>query len=169
MASSLRDFAAKAQESKANVAHFFKPVDKGSAMPSWYNSVHMEELEERVKAKEKQLDADLVPKDKIMRVRAELQSERARLNEIKAAKTSVANMVGKDKDRYAKRFKELSEEIAESFYTRDEMFRKDKNRSASPRAEAERMAHRNYLVQEWKILGRCLEEDTNVERLRKGH
>jgi len=168
MASSLQDFAAKAQESKANVAHFFKPVDKGSAMPSWYNQTHLEELEERVKSKERQLKNDLVPQDKIMRVKTELTAERTRLNEIKSAQTSVQNMVQKDPGKYAKRLEELREEISESYYTRDQMFRAGKDRSASPRMEAEKMPHRNELIREYKIIARCLDEDPNPERLRKG-
>uniref|UniRef100_A0A6M3LP90 Uncharacterized protein n=1 Tax=viral metagenome TaxID=1070528 RepID=A0A6M3LP90_9ZZZZ len=165
----------ESSKSEKNIAHYFKPVDKGSSMPSWYYRSQVEEELEWVKRAERQLKDDLIPQENKLTVKTELKAKKQRLKEISDARNEVEDKIlakGVNKDKAWARHKELGELIAESMFTRDEMFHRDphgkKHRVIDPREEADRTPFRNKLIKEYKILGRILGENSNPERLRKG-
>lgn len=165
--SGIARFQEEAVKASENVEHFFKPIDKGSSMPSWYYDRQVEEENEWIKNAEKQLADNLIPQDKIIPIKAELQTKKIRFEKIKEAHEDAKELVNKDPDAFVKRRKELADLIKQSMFTRDEMFHRPA-RSVDPRHEAERSQLRNGLVKEWKIIGYLLGESTNVEALRKG-
>ena len=157
-------------KSKEIISHWFKPVDKGSSMPSWYYKQQVEEEHDWIATAEKQLRDDLVPTERIREVKAELRNRKERHEQILAANRDVKKEISGNaalRDKAAKRFGELAEIIKDSLFTRDEMFNKP-TRLASPRDEAERTQFRNNVIKEYKIIGSILGEDSNPERLRKG-
>ncbi len=159
------------KKSKEAISHWFKDVDKGSSMPSWYYKQQVAEEREWIQVAERQLKDDLVPTERIREIKAELRKRKSRYDQITAAERDVAKEIagnGALKDKAAKRFEELGGIIENSLYSRDEMFNKP-TRLASPREEAERIRFRNSIIKEYKILGAVLGEDSNPERLRKGH
>lgn len=161
----IQSFIRQANKAKGNVAHFFRPVDKGSSMPSWYYGRQVEEEESWIENAEMQLKRNLVPTEKIERLRAELRARKTRLDEIRKAKKEIKDEILTDPDKAKKRFDKLADIIAESMPTRDEMMHKPK--LVDPRIEAERLVHRNSLVKEYKLLGHILGEPVNVEALRR--
>ena len=164
----IQDLAKESQRAKKNLVHYFSPVDKGSSMPSWYYKVQMDEQEEWLRVNERQLKEGLIPQEKVMLTKEEIAKRKDRLKEIREARRVVEEMILKDKDKSKKRYDELSETLADSYFTRDEMFHKP-SRMVDPRMEAERSRERNDIVKEWKIIGAVLGETTNPEHLRKGH
>lgn len=163
----------ESKRSKKNIAHYFKPVDKGSSMPSWYYREQVSEELEWINRAERQLRDDLVPQENKLAINTELKAKKKRLKEITEAKSDVeTKIMGKDKDKAWARHKELGEIIAESMFTRDEMFHRDthgrKHRTIDAREEAARTPFRNNIIKEYKILGRILGENSNPERLRRG-
>ena len=161
----LAGFIKKANQTKVNLVHFFNPIDKGSSMPSWYYTAQMEHEEEDIARAQNQLKRNLVPQDKIERLRVELRAKEKRLEKIREAQKKVKTEIMKDKDGAVKRFKQLEADIADSMPTRDEMHHKPK--LVDPRLEADRLPHRSALIKEYKILGHFLGEYVIVEALRR--
>lgn len=175
---------------------FFGAIDKkgkmeggkiSSEFPGYYMDVQKAELEEEISMHENSIKNHLTPDRDIPRKKAEI----ARLKETLAGiNRSQPILKGKDKDTAAKIYEELSAEIGDSLFTRSDMQRG----LASPHEEARRMSEpiisispecasvlqkfnitpgknkkisRNQASKVWKIMGKNLGEQTNVEFLRK--
>lgn len=163
----------EAEKSKKNYAHYFQPIDKGSSMPTWYNPAFVMEENTWLTRAKRELDQNLVPQDEILQLKAQIRMREKKVKDILASQMKTEEMIKKNKDAAYNRYKELGDTIADSMFTRDEMFYVDgkhgmRARKISPRDEADREHYRKHLVKEWKIIGKALGEDTNIEGLRKG-
>jgi hypothetical protein len=162
-----------AEQSKKNLVHYFQDIDKGSMMPTWYNPSHLEEENDWIRRAKGQMDQNLVPHDDVMRLKAELKLRENKVKKILQSRMETEKRIEKNKDESFSRYKELEEKIKESMPSRDEMFHVDgkhgmRARRVDPRIEAETEIYRKHLVREWKIIGKVIGENTNIERLRKG-
>jgi len=168
---------------------FFGSVDRNrdgkiaSAMPAWYFDQFIEELEESIARKERSIKRGEIPASEIQYAREELKRETARLQEIMDSKPKLS---GQLKDKVAKAYKLLGEHIADTLPSRsDELLG-----FASPHEELKKMKSpcipinheiakmcglktvrgritRDQAVTAYKMMGKALDDNTNVERLRK--
>jgi hypothetical protein len=162
-----------ADQAKKDYAHYFQSIDRGGTMPTWYNQAHIEEENDWIKRAQKQLEQNLVPQDDILNIKAQLKIREKRLKSVLASRMETEKLILKNKDKSYAEYKELGEKIGNSMFSHDEMHyvsgkHGQRARVISPREEAEREIHRKHLVKKYKILGKVLGEDTNIERLRKG-
>lgn len=172
---------------------FFGNVDKDargkitSSMPAWYFDNQMDELKEGIDRKKRSLAAGNIKADQIPNVRAELEREQTRYEEIIATKPKLN---GGEKNKLSKLRKELGDEIGDILFTRSEI---EKN-LASPHEELKRMKNpsisltklgiepeilaacglkhtdgkisRDQASTMYQIISKSLGEDTSIERLR---
>lgn len=169
--------------------HFFGEVDLNSEggrvadVPSWCFDVHIEEMEESIARKRRQIDMGIIASDSIHQMREEIKREQGRLDEIKNSKPTLE---GNQKDKASTAYKLLGERIAETLPTRkdmeqglvsahDELKRmKDKHISISPEIAKACMVKPvsgkisgDEANKVYRILGAALGESTSTERLRK--
>jgi len=167
---------------------FFGEVDKNSKgkisslMPAWYFDAHIEEMRESLARKERALERGAVPPSEISYIRAQVKREKERLLEIE---NSIPDL-GKEVDRFAKAYNKLGEQIKDLLPTRsDELMG-----YASPREELKKMKTpcvsidvsvakacgvspkrgkitRDEAVRCYRMIGKALGDNTNVERLRR--
>lgn len=148
-------------------SHFFSDVDKGSATPSWYyEDTLVAEMKERIDNAERQLSEDLVPQDKKAFVKDQLKRDRYMHDNIMEAKERAMHVIKQDPDKWKKIHSDLEKQISASLFSRDEM--NHKPRLVNPREEAERMKYRNSQITAYRVIGKLMDLDTNIERLRKG-
>lgn len=174
--------------------NFFGAVDrKGkredgavtSEYPAFYFHTQYDELEEETAKAERNLERGLVPASEVPYIKAEIERNKDRLIEIQKAHPRLE---GRQKDAVYNLYKELAAQIQDSMYTRTDM----KKGLVDAHEEARRMsqpiisvkgnekffhnmgikAHkgkisRNQASRAYKIMGKALGENTNVERLRK--
>lgn len=185
------------QKPSEDIIFFGSPDRKGKTMegrigseyPAWMKKQQIEEMEESIARKERELKQKLIPYDEVPYAEAELEREKERLYKINQSKPKLSAV---DKDRIAKEYKRLSREVGGSMFTRSEM----KIGTVSAHEEARRMVEpiiecqdeslarscnvipingkisRNQATKIWKICGHALGEGgpgeaTNVETLRK--
>lgn len=168
---------------------FFGEVDlnkkgmKASEYPAWYFDRLIEDMEREVSRKEKALKAGQVRADMVNKIRAEVEMERERLYDIVNSKPKLSDV---QKDKIAKEYKNLSEEIKDSMFTRSEMMLG----FAPPHEEARRMSQpcikidpeiarsygltprngmvsRNDAERVYKVIGKYIGENTMPEMLRR--
>ena len=168
---------------------FFGKIDKdrdgniGSTVPSWYFDNKIETMKENISQRQRAIERGDIPPDHIYQTREDLKKEQERLSEIESSKPNFSES---QRDYISKNYKELSGSIRESLFTRDDMQRG----FADPHEEARRMTKpcikvdpelarkcgknpvngmlsRNDAAEIFKIMGKSLGEETNVERLRK--
>lgn len=168
---------------------FFGEVDlnkkgmKASEYPAWYFDRLIEDMEKEVSRKERALKAGQIRSDMVEKIRGEVEREKQRLYDIVNSKPKLTDF---QKDKIAKEYDNLSNEIKESMFTRSEMMLG----LASPHEEARRMSRpcikinpeiakslgmsthngmvsRNNAERAYKIIGKRLEANTNPEMLRR--
>ena len=169
--------------------HFFGEIDLNneggriSDVPSWCFDVHIDEMEESINRKRRQIEMGIVAQDSIHSMKEEIRSEQERLDRIKNSKPTLT---GNQKDKCYNSYKLLGERIRDSLPTRkeleqglvsahDELRRmKDKHISISPEiAKACMVKPVNGKISGdeankcYRILGAALGEPTSTERLRK--
>ena len=169
---------------------FFGEIDKNrsgkisSQYPAWYFDSQIEELSESIARKERSIKRGDMPSSEIGYAVSELDKERKKLDKISSSRPKIK---GKDKDDMAKVYKEIGGQIAESMFTLSDM----KRGTASAHEEARRMVKpiisvdpklaeacgvkttdgkvsRNDASKMYKIMGKLIGDNTNVEALRKG-
>jgi len=168
---------------------FFGEVDlneKGgriSDIPSWCLDVHIDEMEEAIGRKRRQIEMGIIPQEQIYSMKEEIRMEQERLDKIKDGKPVLT---GTQKDKCYSAYKKLAERISETLPTRKEMNdglvnahdelrrMKEKHISISPEIAKACMvkpvagkisgdeANKCY-----RILGAALGENTSTERLRR--
>lgn len=173
----------------SNTYEFFGDVDRnkngsiGSVYPAWGMGVHLDELNESIERAEREIARGAIPPTEISFARENLVKDKKRLDKIMCSKPTFE---GKQLDDVAKEYKRLRAEIKSSMFTRSEMMLG----TADPHEEARRMSepcisvngdiamgcnvkpgvnnlvNRNDATKIFKILGRYLNEPTNVETLR---
>lgn len=165
-----------------------------SEYPAWYFETHIAEMKEGIERKKRELERGIVPQSEVPYMKASLEKEEIRLQEINDSKPKVTE---KEKDNFAKARRHLAKEIRDSMFTRTDMLKG----LASPHEEAIRMVDpiikiskevadlaescgvdlnkscngkkrngnisRNEASRIFKIIGKFLGEPTNVETLRK--
>ena len=168
---------------------FFGKVDRDatgkitSEYPCYYRENDIDELKEELGKKERALERGDIPSTRVPMVEGQVKRERAKLNEILK---SIPKLKGAQKDKVAKLRTELGKEITEAQFTRSEM----RGGRVDPHKEVRRMTEPSIKVDPdvakemgvkvvngkvsrkgaekmWKILGKVLGEETNVETLRK--
>lgn len=177
-----------------NEVQFFGAVDRkegrvdgaiSSEYPVWYYTKHISDLEEEVARDERTLERGEVHPTVLASSKAELKRNMERLEEIQK---SVIKLQGKDKDEAHKIYKELETQIQDSLFTRTDMTKGLADAHEELRRQSEPIfnvkghtglfkqmgikiekgkASRNQISKVYKILGKALGENTNVERLRK--
>jgi tellurite resistance protein len=158
-----------------------------SEYPSWYFKVAMEELKESIDRKKRALESGNIPRSEIPYAEEELKRESKKMKQIIS---SVPKLNGADKDSMAKIYKKLKSAIGESLFTSYQM----KKGLADAHEEARRMIEpiidfkeeaevmiaskmgitpregrisRNEASRVFKIIGRLIDEPSNVEVLRR--
>jgi len=178
---------------------FFGKVDKrkqdgkiASEYPAWYMRSQIEELEESINRKERELQRGTIPPSEVMYAKAELEKEQKRLGEIRESEPKLTDA---ERDSISKVYKELGKEIQDTLFTKTDMMKgladaheearlmvgdvisvKDKAFAEMCEAcgipleregKARRAISRNEASRVYKIIGRYLGENTNIERLRR--
>lgn len=171
---------------------FFGSVDKNkdgkiaSSLPAWFHDVQLEKLTEEVSRKERQIGRGEVPPDHVFMVKNEVENLKKKITEIQMSKPTLR---GGQKDMVHKEYQQLASQIADSMPTR----REDRNGFVNPRDELKRMKSPHIAISQkmadacgvkpvngkisgdqaarcYKMMGKVLGENTNVEKLRKeGH
>lgn len=169
---------------------FFGKADKdrdgkiGSTFPAWYFDSKIDTIREGIQRKEQALSRGDVPADFIYQTREDLKREQERLDEIESSKPRLSDIQA---DSLSKNYKDLSSSIKESMFTREEMQRgfadahEEVRRMTKPCIKVDPelarrcgvtnvvngMVNRNDADKIFKIAGKILGEETNVERLRR--
>ncbi len=168
---------------------FFGKVDRNrrgeiaSQMPAWYFDSFIEEMEENINRKERMLEQGNVPKNSIAAVREELKQEKQRLKEIKESKPQLSDT---EKDTIAKTYKNIEEQIKDTLPTRSEELlglvspREELKKNKTPCIKinpsiAKACGVKSYqgkvtrddAVRCYKMIGKLLDDNTNIERLRR--
>jgi len=172
---------------------FFGKIDRQggsgkirSQYPAWYFDQQIEELQESVATKQRFLKQGVIPLDQLPNYESELKRDEQRLKDIVESRPKLSDI---DKDKLDKARKSLGKRIQDSMFTHTDM---DKG-FASANEEAHRMVDpvievkdgdkelldsmgitptkgkisRNQATKVWQIISKALDEETNVEILRK--
>ena len=168
---------------------FFSKVDKdkdgnvGSPFPAWYFDSKVDSMKETIQQRERALERGDIPPDYIYQTREDLKRDKERLDSIESSKPRLSDT---QSDSLGKAYKNLSEGISESMFTRDDMQRgfadahEEARRMVKPCIKVnpelarkcgidtkDGMVSRNDASVILKIVGKSLGEETNVERLRR--
>ena len=158
-----------------------------SEYPSWYFKVALEELRESIAQKKRALESGNIPRSEIPYAEEALKRESKKMAQIIS---SVPKLSGPDRDGLAKVYKKLKGAIGDSMFTGYQMKKglvdvhEEARRMADPiidlKDEGEVMlaakmgitpvngkVSRNEASRMFKIIGRLIDEETNVETLRK--
>ena len=174
--------------------NFFGSVDrKGkredgavtSEYPAFYFHTQYDELKEETEKQERQLEMGLIPPSEAPYIKAEIQRNKDRLVDIQKANPQLT---GPQKDAVYNMYKDLASQISDSMYTRTDMQKglvdahEEARRMSQPiisikgnekffhnmGIKADKgMISRNQASRAYKIMGKALGENTNVEQLRK--
>ena len=169
---------------------FFGEADRNikgevvSEMPAWYFKTHMRELKESLDRKNRQLDRGDIPRQSVPIVAQEIKKIEAKIDELKAG---CPKLIGGQKDKLYKEYCKLQNEIRDSLPTRLE----NEKGVADPYVELSRMKKHHIKVDPelakacnvkvdkagkvtgdgankmYKLFGRRLGENENVEKIRK--
>jgi hypothetical protein len=168
---------------------FFGDVDLNennkirSFLPAWYFDRAIDDMQESIDRKKRALKMRTIKEDMIPRTEAEIKAESERLTEIISSKPKL---LGPQKDKCAEAYKMLADQIAASLPTR----KQSRDGLVSPHDELKRMKTKHITVDPgiaaacgvktsggkisgdeaarcYKILGKILDEPTNVETLRR--
>ncbi len=171
---------------------FFGEVDinkhgrHASEYPSWYNAQHVDELKESIDSMERALARGQVPAESREEARLQLAREKDKLQKILMSKPKHS---GPQTDALAKAYRQLGSEIKSALFNYSEMEKgtadahEEMHRMVDPVITVPTVAKqflsqmgitmtdgkisRNAASKAYKILGRLLDENTNVETLRK--
>lgn len=176
-----------------NEVQFFGAVDRKerrangiicSEYPAFYFTSIIDDMEEDIARKERELGSGMTPAAHAPKQKADLEREKARLVEIKNSKIKLT---GKVKDEAAKVHKELGGLIQDSMFTRTDSEKgladahEELRRQTQPLFNVrghtqlfhnmginikDGKASRNQISKVYKIIGKVLGENTNTERLR---
>lgn len=172
----------------------FGNVDKNrngvvsSEYPAWYYDVHVEELRESVAKNKRRLDRGEVQPELVAVVRAEIERDDKKLEEIKNYKPTLSDA---ERDKLNKLYKEeLCPLISDSLFTHTQMQKglapahEEAKRMVQPVLEIKsahlaemlvavggrivnKKASRNDVSKVFKLVGKLLGEATNIEVLRQ--
>ena len=176
---------------------FFGPIDRKegkadgvitSEYPAWMHKYQIEEMEESISRKERELGRNAIPFEHVAAAEEELKREKAKMKLIKQSKPKLN---ATDKDDLYKIYKSVGKEIGDAQFTYSEMMmgtvsaHDEAARMIEKRIPMERaglspeMAEslnirsekgkvsRDDLSKVFKVAGHLLEEPTNVEVLRR--
>lgn len=157
-----------------------------SSYPSWYFDTLKEDLQRDVDRLETQIRLDQIPRTELQITRERLKQKQEKL--LNLDNEAVA-LRGKQKDKVAKVYDELGQQISDKMFSRSDMkkgladAKEEMNRMIEPcievRGDALKLAaacnvkvvkgkvSRDGASKVWKILGKALGERSNVEALRK--
>jgi hypothetical protein len=154
-----------------------------SQLPAWYHDRQIDDLREGIDRKKRALKNRMIKEDQIARTENDIQAEEKRLKEVEESRP---NLSGNQKDRCASAYQMLSEQIKSSLPTR----KQSRDGLVSPHQELKRMKGKHIKIDKdiadacgvkmvggkisgdeaarcYKILGKVLGENTNVEALRR--
>jgi hypothetical protein len=158
-----------------------------SEYPAWYFDHIKEELQENIRQNKFILENDRgITREKRIEVSQQLERMESKFSEIEGG---VPEMNAVDKDKVAKARVDLTKQIKDSLFSRSQMQKgladahKEAKRMTEPciklSPEAEEVAswcgvkasggklNRNDATRVWKIVGKYLGEETNIEAYRK--
>ena len=186
----------KVEEKVSSKIRLFGKVDInkqgkiGSSVPAWSMTTHLENLEEETASKRRQLERGQILPDRIMEVRAEIEREEKRIQDIKDSKPKLNE---RQENELWAHYKSLGKDIGNAMFSRDDM----KLGLANSHEEARRVSQPVMKVDErvadfcsannipvtekrdglhitrkgaelaYKYIGRYFNENSNTERLRK--
>jgi hypothetical protein len=172
---------------------FFGKLDENRAgrrvseYPAWYFDVHIEELKEAIARGKRSLNRGEVPPDQVAVVKAEIERDEQKMNEIEHYQPQLS--VG-EREKLMKLYKEeLCPMISASLFTRNQMQKglapahEEAKRMVQPVIEVKsellgellvaaggklenKKTSRNALAKVFKLVGKLLNEPTNIEVLR---
>lgn len=171
----------------------FGSVDKNrdgvvtSMYPAWYFTRQADDLREEIARLEHSLNAGLILDQNVPQERANLAKHKKQLERIEASRPGVS--VG-ERDRLYKVYKELGAAIESSMFTRDDMLygtadaHEEASRMADPcielkgdalemvvqcggRVDKKSKVSRNAAAKAFKIIGKLIDEPSNIEVLRR--
>ena len=169
---------------------FFGDVDRNknneitSELPAWFHREHLSILEEDADQLERQIERGDIPKLHISMTAQEIKTKREKIADIKAA---IPKFTGANKNKISEAYFKLKNQIADSLPTHME----NRKGYTQPREELDRMKSFHIPVDKdlakacnvktniagkvsgdgankmFKMFGRILGENENVERIRK--
>lgn len=168
---------------------FFGEVDRHprggltSEYPAWYFDRQQEELKEEISRDERSIELGLVSPPNVPEVRTRIKLAKERLHEIESSKPKFTS---KQKDELAGAYKEMSDRLSEALPSRSDVMKGIADAHEEMRKNTEPcikvpdarlaaacgipvvkgMVTRDGLAKMWKITGKALGEQSNVERLR---
>jgi hypothetical protein len=169
---------------------FFGDVDMNennkitSQLPAWYFDRAVDEMQESIDRKKRALKAHMIKEDLIQRTENEIKAEEKRILEVNDSRPKLD---GRQQDKCAEAYKQLADQIQNSMPTR----KQSRDGLVSPHKELQRMKNKHITIDPtiaracgvkvdksnrisgdeaakcYKILGKLLNENTNVESLRR--
>lgn len=160
-----------------------------SQYPAWYNSSHLEELEETLREMETRLDRGMVPSDSVPEHKQEMKRIEKKVRSIK---DSSPVLTPEERDQLADVRKRLGFQISLLYFTKTEMDKgtadvsEEAKRMSTPMIKIEddkvasvlkacgvdnfhgcNMITRGQAEKAWKLCSKQLGETSNTETLRK--
>jgi len=168
---------------------FFGEVDLNSQggrisdVPAWCFDVHIDEMEESIARKQRQIELGIVASDSVHLMKEEIRAEKEKLEAIISSKPVLTDS---QRDKCWNAYKLLKERISDTLPTRKEM----NDGLVNPHDELKRMKGKHISISPeiakacmvkpvngkisgdeankcYQILGKVLGENTSPERLRK--
>jgi len=119
--------------SENEAIQFFGKIDKGSTYPAWSLPAAIDEMEEEISLKERQLERGQIKPERIPMVKAQIEAKKDRLRNILESKPKL----NPGQATYLEKLcKDLGEEIGRSMFTRSDM----EKGTADAHEEAKRMS-----------------------------
>ena len=147
-----------------NWRQFFGEVDKGSAKPSFCYPKRKQDLEEEISKMERNLEIGNVGEENRMSYKLKVDKKRERLTKINESEENSKKLFNQDKDAWIERRNKLKEEISSGLPTRADVKKRHVNPHKIARMEKEGFGVKK---QEYIVLSRLAEEDSNVSFLQK--
>ncbi len=163
---------------------FYGDIDKGSQMPGWYFDEHQRQLSETIAQKESALANDFVPAGEKGEFKEGLARDKERLHKIEESKPKFT---GKEKDDLAAMIKTAGDTISDSMFKRSDMEKGIADahdevkrqldacvkidpklaEMAGVKLDSKGYCSRNDATKAWKLGAKILDENSNVEVLRR--
>ena len=139
-------------------------VDKGAAKPAFCYPQRVDNLREEVRSMERNLERGYVSAERKMAYESRMKERKERLEKIEANTKRVKQTIGKDKDYWANRRKELGEKIRSAMPSRSDVRKRRVNPYKIAKMEKEGLGE---MKKEYIVISRALGEESNIAFLER--
>jgi hypothetical protein len=151
-------------ENEKDYRNWWGPHDKGAAKPAFCYQRRVDNLREEVRSMERNLDMGYVSAERKMAYETRLKERKTRLDSIDAETSRVRKSLGKNKDYWVERRKELGEQIASAMPSRNDVEKRRVNPYKVAKMEKEGLGD---MKKEYIVISRALGEESNISFLER--